>query len=291
MKRTKTRRQVDLILTSDWHLREDVPVCRVDDFEETQWRKVQFIAGLQKKYGCPVFHGGDLFHHWKPSPRLLTLTMRHLPEQFYTIYGQHDLPQHNMDLAEKCGINTLVESGHVKLLDSAHWGVDPNEVEPIEIKGRKILVWHHLTYTRAPFPGASGGMAEGILKKYPQFDLILTGDNHQQFTTQREGRILVNPGSLMRQSAGQIDFQPRCYLWNASSNQIKAIDIPIKKDAITRDHIEKKEERDSRIEAFVERLDTEWEAVLDFQENLKRIGHENKIDKQVMEIAYKALEA
>ena len=94
---TRGNKNPNLIITSDWHLRETNPICRLDDFvEETQWKKVNFISDLQKKYGCPVVHAGDLFDKWKPSPELLTKTMQHIPNDFHTIYGQHDLPNHNL---------------------------------------------------------------------------------------------------------------------------------------------------------------------------------------------------
>ncbi|KKL99820.1 hypothetical protein LCGC14_1810530, partial [marine sediment metagenome] len=84
----------DLILTSDWHLREDTPICRTDDFWSAQWNKVDQVMALQSKYDCPILHAGDLFHHWKPSPYLLSETIDHLQgSRFYTVYGQHDLPQ------------------------------------------------------------------------------------------------------------------------------------------------------------------------------------------------------
>ena len=63
MKRTKqTQTNIDAILTGDWHLREDTPICRTDDFQTAQWEKVRIISDLQKKYNCPVIHSGDLFH-------------------------------------------------------------------------------------------------------------------------------------------------------------------------------------------------------------------------------------
>ena len=115
MKRTLTKvKPPSTILASDFHLREDHPVCRTDDFWQAQWKKVDFVSELQEKYDCPVLHAGDLFDFWKPSPYLLTETIKHLPNKFFTVYGQHDLPQHNLKLAYKCGINTLAEAGKLK---------------------------------------------------------------------------------------------------------------------------------------------------------------------------------
>ena len=66
---------VDLILTSDWHLRESTPECRTDDFWEAQWKKIDFIKELSEKHGAFVFVAGDIFHHWKPSPNLIRKTI------------------------------------------------------------------------------------------------------------------------------------------------------------------------------------------------------------------------
>lgn len=296
MKRTKKKsKTVHAILTADWHLREDTPVCRTDNFTEAQWAKVEEVSRLQKKYDCPVFHAGDLFHHWKPSPALLTKCIQKLPARFATVYGNHDLPQHNMDLEYKTGIRTLIEAGVIELLREGHWNHPPEVGERMQYdKGfRKFAVWHNMVWTnKAPFPGAEEeDEGHKLLSDYPQFDLILTGDNHQQFVCKQDGRILLNPGNLTRQTAAQKDFEPAVWLWNANDNTVEAHFFDVNPDAVTRIHIQDKQERDERITAFIERLDAEWEGVLDFGENLRRFGKENEISEQVMDIAYKALEA
>jgi predicted phosphodiesterase len=298
MERTrKNNKQVSLILCSDFHLREDTPVCFTGDFQKEQWDSVKFIKDLQEKYDCPVVHAGDLFHHWKASPWLLSKTMENLPYKFYTIFGQHDLPQHNWELRDKSGINTLFTSGHIKLLFGCNYGQSPeNMIEDSLITldtakyKKRILVWHHMTYINPPFPGATGGNAIAILKKYPQYGLIVTGDNHCSFYTEHEGRILVNPGNLTRQVADQAEFQPRVALWYAETNTIEWVNIPIQKDVISREHITHKEERDERIDAFISKLDTDFKAELSFEDNLEMFFQQNEIRDSVREIIYKSLD-
>jgi len=296
MKRTKTRDSFSgkptAILTSDWHLREDQPVCRTDCFWGEQWKKVQFIRKLQEEYQCPVIHAGDLFNHWKPSPYLLSLTILSLPKDFFTIYGNHDLPQHNLELANKCGINTLSAAKTLQIPDGCHWNGDPNKGSFIHyhLFERSVLVWHVMTYQTKPWPGCTDPMAAKLLRKYPQYDLIVTGHNHKPFVEEHEGRLLVNPGSLTRQEADQIDFKPRVYLWYEKENKVKSVYLPIEQGVITREHIEKIEERDGRIEAFISRLDEDWEAEMNFEENLERFAKTNKIRSKVMDIVYKAID-
>jgi len=284
-------KEPNAILCSDFHLREDTPICRADNFWETQWRKVDFVSDLQKQYNCPVLHAGDLFHRWKPSPYLLSATMEHLPNKFYTIYGQHDLPQHNLELKYKSGIYVLEKAGKLETMDYCSWGQKPKDISSIlcGTKEQKILVWHNFTYMgKEPFPGAKG-RAHVLLEKHKQFDLIVTGDNHQSFhVLGLNGNLLVNPGCLTRQRANE--EMPKVYLWYAETNTVEAIEVPAKRGVVTREHIEKVEERDERIEAFISRLEMEWDKALSFEENMKNFFETNRVRKEVKSIIHKAME-
>jgi len=289
MERIQTNTHPDLIITSDWHLRDDTPTCRTDNFWETQWEKVLFIKKLQAKYNCPVIHAGDLTHTWKSSPNLLSMAITCLPDKFYTCLGQHDLQNHSLDLIQKCGTYTLERAGALTILNGTHWGQEPVEIAHSELP-LDILVWHHLTYLQKPYPDAVGGMAEGILRKYNQYRLVITGDNHCSFTTEYQGRRLVNPGNLTRQVADQADFQPRIALWFKTTNTIMWVNLPIQKDAISRDHLEKKEERDGRIDAFVSGLNSDWKAKMSFEDNLEEFFQVNETRDSVKQIIYQSLE-
>ena len=290
MQRTRqNNKQPSLIITSDWHLREDIPVCWIGDFDEEQWNSVDFVSQLQEKYNCPVIHAGDLFHRWKPSPWLLSKAMIHLPEKFYSIAGQHDLPQHNWELLEKSGIHTLDIAGRITVCFGTHYGHEMATHCHSELP-LNMMAWHHMTYITPPFPGATGGNATNILKKYSQFDLIITGDNHQSFSTTYQDRLLVNPGSLTRQTADQMDFQPRVALWYAETNTIEWVNIPIQQGVISREHIEVKEQRDNRIDAFISKLNGEWVAGMSFEENLEIYLNKNTVRESVKEIIYKVTE-
>ena len=293
MKRTRKPEKADLILTSDWHLRESTPKCRTDDFWKAQTEKIDRIAELQQEHGCPVIHAGDLFEHWKASPNLLTTSMLLLPKQFMTIYGQHDLPYHNLDLAHKCGVYTLATAGAVDLLSECHWNQEPKKgslLIPQMTGDRKILVKHALTWADSRPHWSDALTAKEVLKEYPDYDLIVTGDNHQSFAVEYKGRLLVNPGALTRQKADEADNGPRVYLWYRESNTVKAVYLPIQQDVISREHIEKQGQRDERIAAFVERLKTEWQSGLSFEKNLETFFAKNRVRTQVQEIVWKAVE-
>ena len=300
MERTKhNERRPIFILTSDWHLREDTPTCFTGDWNYEQWKAVENIRTLQAKYKCPILHAGDLFHHWKASPSLLTSAILYLPEGFNTVYGQHDLPQHNWELRYKTGLRTLEAADRLKVLPGYHYGQDPDGLaakpsyhiisNTDDHWSVRVLVWHHMTYINIPFPGASVGQAQGILMKYPQFNLILTGDNHQSFTTSYEGRVLVNPGPITRHAADQINYKPRVALC-FKDGTIEWYYLPVLDGVISREHIDVTEQRDNRISAFISKLDDEWETELSFEDNLERFKAKNKINDKIMELVYKAIE-
>ena len=52
----------------------------------------------------------------------------------------------------------------------------------------------------------------------------------------------------------------------------------------------KGEQRDKRIEAFVERLSNEWEVGVSFELNLKAFQKENKVREDVMTVIRRAVE-
>lgn len=292
MQRTKHNEKASAIFTADWHLREDTPTAFQGDFQAEQWKAVDEVAELQRQHECLVIHAGDLFNHWKPSPYLLIQAIRHLPEQFYTIYGNHDLPQHNLELVDKCGINVLKEAEALQIFEGCHWGQTPvvKSTLPILFE-RFILVWHVMTYQgKKPWPGITDPMAGTLLRKYPQFDTIVTGHNHQAFVEEYEGRLLVNPGGLVRQAADQIDFHPRVYLWYAKTNTVQPHFLTFSEGSISRAHIEITEERNARIDAFISRLGESWETSLSFEENLEAFSKANRINSKVMNIIYKAIE-
>ena len=295
----KATKQVGAIICSDLHLTEQTPVCRTDDYIQAQKNKLNFISDLQQKHQCPALCAGDVFDHWKPSPWLISFALKYLPDQLIAIPGQHDLPQHNLDLIEKSGFNALLKAGKIQWAgaDRPHLFYEENadiytvpfgNTVPIadKVKGDnlpRILMLHQLTWQKEPWPGADPqGNALKLLKENPDFDLLITGDNHQAFTEEYKGRLLVNPGSMMRSSAKQIDFKPRVYLWNAESNTVQIEYLPIQKDAVTREHLEIKEERENRLDSFISLIKSEeFEIGVSFEENIKQVLTSTKISQSV----------
>lgn len=289
-------KKADGIFWGDVHLREKIPIARTDDALEAQWKKVKFVSDLQKEHDCPIFCTGDLFDHWKASPELISKAIEFLPDQMYNIYGDHELPNHSFEMRHKSALTTLEKAGKVTILNAGHGNKKSSSKirkgsVPFVIKKRKLFVWHVLTWkSELPFPGCENKAAKKLLKKYPQFDVIATGDNHKPFIEKYKGRILVNTGSMMRNNADQIDYKPAVWLYYADTNTVKPVYLPIEKDVISREHIDIKNERNERIEAFVSSVDTKIDVSMSFDKNLKSIIQKNKVKGKVKQIIDKHLE-
>ena len=224
------------------------------------------------------------------------MAIAHLPRQFMTIYGQHDLPQHNYDLKGKSGIAVLEEAGALEVLKHSSWGQEPSESLRWPGTDKKMMVWHKFVWDgkRVPWPGCDEMTADEVLAKYKWMDIIVTGDHHKPFTAQtgdrKPGRILVNPGCLTRQFADYEGHQPRVYLWYEETNTVEPYVLEIEEGVIAREHIERVEERDKRIDSFISRLDGNWEVVISFEQNLKSFLSKNRFRKEVVQLVYKAID-
>jgi hypothetical protein len=323
------------ILAADLHLREDAPPCRTDDFLGAQERKLAFLRGLQQEHGdCPVLVAGDVFHHWKPSPWLLRLALQYT-HNWVCVPGQHDLPQHSIAHWNRSGLAVLAAAGCCRVLTSPHleplppptgwerrgngevgvvgfpWGsVEPGPISAIY--GHNVALVHRLVYADAePFPGAefSGYKAKRLLEQMEGFDLVLCGDNHQQFVACRDGRgkfnypnplgtrgkvtadhLLVNPGSFTRQTAAQVDHHPAVFLWWADENRVEREPLPHEKGVISREHVDAEREKDERMSAFVKRLADDYEVGLSFRLNLKRFLAANSVSKETEQLVWELVE-
>jgi len=227
-----------------------------------------------------------------PAIYSLAKTIEYLPDRFFTVYGQHDLPQHNMELKEKSGIHVLEKAKKLTVLRGTHWGEKPVVLHTSEVP---IIVWHKMVWKiHEPYPGAPGdGEAYKVLRKlHKKARLILTGDNHQTFTATYNDCVLVNPGNITRQSASQVDFRPSIFLWDGNTNELEQVYLPIETNVISREHIEKKQLQNERIEAFVQRLDSGQIDSVDFEENISRFFeiNEDNVRESVKTIVYTALE-
>jgi len=291
------------LCASDLHWRIDRPICRTDNFLEAQIQKGNLAKSICKKYDIPMLVGGDVFEYSKNWPELIRIVLQSMPD-FICIPGQHDLPKHNLELFGTSSLSVIEAAGKAIVFLQAGQTLDPSVlgwedqkdwlitgfpfgIEPTSNRRRKngkrlICMIHQLvTESKDPFPGANAEIGHKLLEKLVGYDLIISGDNHQQFVSTFDGRLLINSGSMTRQNADQMEHQPKFYLWFAEDNSYEEIIIPIDWSVVIRTHIETQKERDNRIDAYIDAMEHDYEVKLDFKSNLEVHIKGNNVEKEV----------
>jgi len=301
------------LFIADLHLRENQPICRTDDFKQTVVNKVNFLREVCNKHDIPLIISGDIFHHWKPSPSLIRMAINNMPD-FIAIPGQHDLPQHSIDLYPQSGLAVLEAAGVAIVLKNKEgesyrpaydwgslefkdwevvgypYGIEPKPSSHTKTKRVVCLIHELVTYTTQPFPDAEAEKARGLLAKLKGYDLIVSGDNHQQFTFHHRGRSVINPGSVFRTDARQKKHQPKAYLWYGEDNSFEEICIPIDPKVVIQDHLKQKEDKDKRIGAYIEKMNQNYDIKLDFKKNLNTHMRKNKVERNIKRVVWEDCE-
>ena len=289
----KKIQKVDAVLCSDLHIRADVPLCRTDDYTKAMWDKLSFIFNLCSKYNVPLFCGGDIGHRsqW-PNWLLSEFISLAKGVTIYSCLGQHDLPGHSIDEVLKSGCGVLHISNMVLFdstgsIDIIHYG------EEIESRSfGTVLITHRLVTNnlKEDWPGQVSYDAVKLLKDFPQYKLILSGDNHKPFVAEYEGRVLVNSGSMMRNTVDQIDHTPRVYLWDAAENIVEPVYLPIEDGVIDSSHIEVKKDRDERMKEMTEGMKVNYEIEMDYEKNMEVHLNQNKVEDPVEQKIWLSIE-
>jgi len=296
--------KVSAVLCSDLHIRADAPLCRTDDFQAAMFEKLDFIFNLCRQYDVPLLCGGDIGHR-SQWPNWLLERFMALAEgvKIISALGQHDLPGHNLNELSRsaCGVFQRAkvvnfENGVVddKYIMTCHFD---EGLPKIHDDGRKsklpmVLLTHRMVIDgKQDWPGQQTEQAMSLLNQLSFCQLVLTGDNHIPFVVQaKDKRLLVNPGSMMRMTAGQLNHRPRVYLWDAVASQVSPVYLPVAKGVIDRNYIEAESLRDERMRAFTDRIKIDYRAGVDYIDDLHRYFENNRTWDKAQQRVWEACE-
>lgn len=296
------------IFGGDFHLRSDQPLSRIDNYREAQRGKLKQVRGITNGLGVPFINAGDLTHKSRVGDEFLAWIMKKLPQPFYTIWGNHCLPFHNSEQYPTSALNALEKSDDVIVLrERLLFPEDSLAIHPFnfpelpENPKRKKTPWkrvalcHFLTYSGKdkPYPTFKGEDAKSWLKRLDHFDLIVVGDNHQTFLYEEPetGRKILSPGSLLRDDAAQMEHKPCVWIYyNNGDLEPYFLKVAPASEVLTREHIEKVNEKDERLQAFVEHLqkDSDFKE-LDFKKNLQEFMEDNKTKTNIQSRVWEAI--
>ena len=274
------------IITADWHLRKDVPIARPEDEEEWigfQFSKVALIHYFAEKNKLDIYCNGDLFDRSQPyygiTNRLIA-AFKDFRQSFYKIAGNHDLPYHAWDNAINSGWYASAGTDMTESQKgSAHFGTKAAS------KRSEIIFTHQLTFPneKSKPPMAGGKTAQELLDEFPNAKWIFTGDYHKAFHYENNGRHVVNPGCLTRQSVTEEDYDTGFYEVHTDTEEVifHSVGDTIQ---LKTEHLQKSKERESRIDAFMEIVKETGKVSLSFKDNLKKKLLNKKIPQGVKNI-------
>ncbi len=274
------------IFTSDWHMRDTKPRCRIDNYFEAQKNKLEQIKKVQSENNCPIFDCGDLLDNHKSSPFLEGWLIDNLPDNFYTIAGNHEIPYHNINDIDKSSWNVLWKAKKINYTDiyldtdfqvvGFHYG---HLNKKYYIKNDRInIALIHEFISINKFPGSI--TPDELVQKLQGFDYIFCGHNHTNFDVKINNTRIINVGSMLRMDADQINYKPAFYVMYEDFTIEKKY-FNIKEDVIDRKYIDDKNKTNEKMEAFILSLNGKYEISNSFKNNIDNYLKENKVGEGI----------
>jgi len=297
------------IILSDLHLTCNTPVARLDNIEETWKRKLKFVFDYAKLNEIGILVGGDFFDRprdWKTTTEFLNLMENYQGVMVNSVFGQHDMYLYSKD-RYSTSLGLLIKANVISELN------DNKFAEYSEIAGRihiygcswgqeipepdgevNILVIHKNIGAAPLFPGHEYTNADQFLRSHPEYQVIVCGDIHRRFVFADKGRVLVNPGPLLRMEATEYNmvYEPKFAILDIETQIVDWIDIPHEpaEKVLSRKNIENKKETESMLDEFIKNVSVDHKITFSFKENLQEYLTKNKTSQEIKDVISKIME-
>lgn len=244
---------MNLLCSGDWHIRETSPKKRKDNIKEKLLEKFLYMLGISKQHNAQaILQPGD----WSDAVEHVSyLTLGYwinffLSNEFpliYTILGQHDTKNHSIsnnnipaNVIQSAGVSRILSKkpttvgtpkGEPKVkLYGCHFGQVIPRVKKEEDVVKILLVHKMIIKSKVLWNDQTDySVARKLLKKH-NYNLIVSGDNHERFIEQFNGKTLVNMGSLIRTNIRQVNHKPAAVIYNTVTQEFREEEIPVEKD-------------------------------------------------------------
>lgn len=293
------------ICTADWHIRATRPRCRIDnDWQETQRMALAKVMKVAIDKKSPVLVVGDIFHSNSDTSFECIQLVQQMADKLgglYILAGNHDLPYHSSENLDKSAIGVLLNSNNVHLIKDylTKWNLEQEypyiisagNFDEKDDERAEIVFKHVLTIPSEDKPDFVGcETPESLLEKFPNAKWIFTGDYHHNFHYEKKGRHVVNSGCLLRQASDMKNYQCGVYFVDTDENIVEFIPIIDNEDLIDDSYILQENERNERIESFVDKLKKTKGVSLDFIDNVQNEMKRNKFESELVQVVDELLE-
>ncbi len=302
----RKQNQIVAILCSDLHLSLKPPTWRSaePDWFGAMARPLDEISGLQHEHKCPVLCAGDVFDRWNSPPELINFAMDYLPDNFWAIPGQHDLPYHSYDDIKKSAYWTLVRTNLIKYMHPETptaisdtnknivsmgypWGYEVKPLGPQQEGTLRIAVLHEYNWIPGKeYPSApTTSKLSGKRKNFKGWDIVCIGDNHKGFMRRIGKTTFFNCGSMMRRKSDEKDYKPWVGLVTKQGEVIPHYLDTSKDKHIKQTNVNLNDTKDGiDMDGFLQGLEDLGKDALDFKVAMKHYLHKHKTSKAVRSI-------
>ena len=208
--------------------------------------------------------------------------------ELYVLCGNHDLPYHSSENIEKSAIGVLLGSNNIHLItkymdELEEFSFSASNFDQRDNKAAEVVFKHILVFpdVKSLPPNVDAITAKELLSEFPKAKWIFTGDYHHNFHYEKNGRHVVNPGCLLCQASDMKDYQCGVYFVDTDQEIVEFIPIIDSEEFVDDSYIIKQEERENRIESFVDKLKDTKNISLDFINNVENAMIENKIQGEL----------
>lgn len=283
------------ICTADWHIRATRPRCRIDnDWLETQKKALKQVLKISEDKGAPIIVVGDLFHSNSDTNFECINMVQKLADLaggLYILAGNHDLPYHSSENIDKSAIGILLNSENVFKIEDYSDEFSASNFDEEDNFEAEIVFKHVLTIPEDDKPDfVNCETPETLLEKFPKAKWIFTGDYHHNFHYEKNGRHVVNSGCLLRQVADMKDYQCGVYFVDTDEEIVEFISIIDNEDLIDDSYILQENQRNERIESFVDKLRKTKGVSLDFLDNVYNEMKHNNFELDLAQVIDELLE-
>lgn len=264
-----------IAMISDIHLMEHTPKSRLDNVPEAQIAKILEMAEWCNDNKVDlVLLGGDIFetaYSWHMlSPAIKAFGL--FKAEIRAVFGNHDLLYHNMKNYHKTPLyalsvaldnfgilgeepeifaGTSIDDHEDIELCGGHWELD--YVKPKINDSYKILLVHEMVIDQKLWEGQEG-YTRGTKMLELGYDLVVSGDNHQQFTL-KSGRgdnrkRLVNSGGMLRKTKAQMEHTPAFYVIDTETDKLTKHPFDVSGDVFNLELIAKEEMQEEQLTEF-----------------------------------------
>jgi len=258
-----------IINLSDLHLLITNPVSRKDNLVEVQFKKLDFVINFALKHNAILNMPGDIFdtpRSWYLAPKIAELLSN---VDVYCVYGQHDTYYYNKSTRHATSLGMLDKSNIVTILGE-HPVIHPDD--NVAFYGCSITehipkpeVTHMLNVLSIHAPISDTALysthefinAEKFITE-SEFDIVLCGDIHRKFLFEKNNKVILNSGPLLRKESTEYNMthKPGFYFIDTETKKIEFIEVPHEpsEKVLTRQHITTQQELKSMRNEFVANL-------------------------------------